>query len=237
MGCIAPDTPFFLFLMAHGFHGHTLLGMFDFDLPVGLVELWLYHAFIRQPLLLFLPRGLRLRIGPGGRSFSFLPPARFAWIVLSMLIGIATHLLWDSFCHYRTWPYRHWKFLRIHIELPHAGDIAMYKLLEYASSFLGLAVIAIWVWNWYRTTRPSSSPAAEPFSAEQKRVMAAILSALAIAGGIVRAFFKAGLPRHLRPFVLFSAYASVTAITLILVGLLGIGIFLRWQSSQRLQPQ
>jgi membrane-bound metal-dependent hydrolase YbcI (DUF457 family) len=233
IGCIVPDTPFFLFLMAHGFHGHTLVGIFDFDLPMGLVELWLYHAFIRQPLLLFLPTGVRQRIGNGAGRFSFLPLSRFAWIVLSMLVGIATHLLWDSTCHMGTWPYRHWEFLRSRVHLPVIGVIAGYKLLEYLNSLFGIAVVAVWVWFWYRTTQPSASRPVEPLNGTQKRVVAATLLTVAIVGGGIRAFLKVGVPAHLRPFVLFSAYALVTAIALLLVGLLVVGIILRRQSPAR----
>lgn len=238
IGCIVPDTPYFLFLIAHGFQGHTLLGIFDFDLPVGLAELWLYHAFIRQPLTLFLPVGVRQRLGDDGGRFSFLPPARFAMIVLSLLIGIATHLLWDSICHRGTWPYHHWAFLRSNVPLPVVGDLAVYKVMEYASSVFGLVVIAIWVWQWYRDTKPSRPLPADPLSASQKRRLAAVWSVLAIAAGIVRAYFKAGsFPRHLRPFVLFSAYATVTVIAVLLVGLLTIGIYLRRRAAPHLQPQ
>jgi hypothetical protein len=235
MGCIAPDTPFFLLLLAHGFHGHTLAGMFEFDLPVGLTELWLYHAFIREPLLPFLPDGVRRRLATSPGKFSFLPPVRLVLIVISLLIGIATHLLWDSICHRGTWPYQHWDFLRLYVDLPVTGNIAVYKLLEYVSSLFGVAVVAIWAWYWYRTTKPVAAQP-QPSSREQKRVVT-ILPVLAVVAGMIRAFVKAGLPRHLRPFVLFSAYATATAITAFLFGLLVVGIFIRRQSAAHPRPQ
>jgi hypothetical protein len=226
VGCFAPDTPYFLFLMSHGFHGHTLVGIFDFDLPVGFVELWLYHAFVRRPLLLILPDGIRRRLHTSVSSFSFWPPARLALVVLSLLIGIVTHLLWDSFTHEDTWPYRHWELLRLNVQLV-TGDMPVYKLLEYGCSVLGVAVLAVWAWHWYRTTEPRASSASEPVNAAKKRVTLAVLAAIAVLGGFFRTFRIERLSLQtlqIRPIVHFSADALVTAIALFLLGLVVFGV-------------
>lgn len=95
VGCFVPDIPYFLLLRAHGFNGHTLSGLFTFDLPAGLLALWLFHRYLKQASLIYLPAGFRRRLK--FVPFSFLPPARLALIAGSILIGAAT-----TFCGTRS---------------------------------------------------------------------------------------------------------------------------------------
>ena len=233
IGCCAPDFPYFLFLMPQGFYGHTLPGMFVFDLPVGLVALWLFHAYLKQPLRIFLPEGIRRRLRAGTNAFSFLPPARLALIVLSVLIGSATHILWDSFTHRTYWPYRHWRFLQLAVRLPMLGRVEMYKLLQYGSTLFGIGVLAIWAWLWYRATEPVESPAAEPFTAAQRRAIVAILPVFAICCGIFFACETIGIPKEATPVIHFAANAVITGISSFVFGLLACGLILRKRAVSR----
>jgi len=225
MGCFVPDFPYFLLLWSHGFGGHTLLGMFYFDLPVGLVSLWLFHRYIKQPSLIFLPDGFRRRLKAG--AFSFLPPARLALIAISILIGSATHILWDGFTHRTYWPYGHWSFLRLPVELPILGQSVMYKLLQYISSVAGLVLVAIWIWYWYRTTEPAEHPVAQPYTTAQRFAMVVILLLIAICSGILRAHEAIRTLHGIRPIANFTADAVITAISILVLGLLACGVFLR----------
>lgn len=229
MGCFVPDFPYFLFLFAHGFGGHTLLGMFYFDLPVGLAALWLFHFYIKQPSLIFLPGGFRRRLKAG--AYSFLPPARLALIAISILVGTATHILWDAFTHRGYWPYEHWSFLRLPVALPILGQSVMYKLLQYISSVAGLVAVAVWIWHWYRTTQPVEHPVAPPYPAAQRFAMVVILPLVAIAGGILRAHEAVRMLHGIRPVANFTADAVITAITILVLELLACGMLLRWRRS------
>ena len=60
-GCFAPDFSYFMFVIPHGLIGHTLSGTFVFDLPLSLIVLWLFHAYMKQPLSMLLPTGIRRR--------------------------------------------------------------------------------------------------------------------------------------------------------------------------------
>jgi hypothetical protein len=229
MGCFVPDFPYLLSLIPSTFYGHTLPGVFFLDLPLALVSLWLFHSFLKQPMLMFLPLGFRRRLKTGLAAFSFWPLKRFLWIVASILIGIATHILWDSFTHSSYWLYRHWEFLRRPVALPIGGDTVMFKLLEYISSVFGLMVVAIWVWHWYRTTKPSASPVIAPVDSSQRWVLVVTLPALAILASLVRAYAAVGFDFHVRPLVHFTADTVISAITFFLLGLLFCGVVFRWQ--------
>ena len=224
MGCFVPDFPYLISLSPHMVYGHTFPGMFVLDLPLALLALWLFHAFVKLPMLMFLPAGFRRKLRTSVNSFPFWPTERLLLIILSILIGTATHLLWDAFTHRTSWFYENWAFLRTNVELSAIGEMPMYKLLEYVSSAFGLAVVAVWIWHWYRTTNPSAYPAAE--DAAQRRAFVAVLPALAILGGVLRAYHANGIHLEIRPLVYFTADFLISAITFFLLGLLAYGVIL-----------
>jgi hypothetical protein len=228
IGCFAPDLAYFMFIRSRGVIGHTLLGVFIFDLPVSLVVLWLFYAFVRQPLSMLLPRGIRRRLKPGNSNFSFWPPARLALIVVSIMIGTATHILWDSFTHTFYWPYRHWSFLSDVVRVPVAGNMQMYKVLQYASTLFGLVFVAIWIWSWYRATKPVESPVAKSYTPAQIRIITIVAPAVALVGGILRAYVVLGTPKiAIRPIMYFAVEWGITSTTLLWLGLLICGVAFR----------
>jgi len=153
-GCFAPDMEYFIpFAHRDGF-GHTFAGVFEFDLPAGFIALWLFHRYAKGPLSACLPDGARDRIQMGPHSLSIRSFSRFAIILLSLLVGVATHILWDSFTHDDYWPYHHWHFLRVKVNLPLFGPRPWYGIFQYLSSALGLVLILFWFISWYRNTPP-----------------------------------------------------------------------------------
>ena len=226
-GCFAPDFTFFIFLKPYGFYGHTLPGIFVLDLPASLVALWLFHAYIKPPLILILPRAVRRRMNAGAGKFAFWPPARLANIVLSILVGVCTHIAWDAFTHNLFWPYRHLGFLRKIVQAPVIGDIAMYDLLQYASSLFGIAVVAIWILHWYRTTKPGEQWKPSPFHAEEWRPFILAVPASALCAAFVRALIGVGIPTGAGSLLDFGVEVGISTITFFCVGLLACGVLLR----------
>lgn len=164
-GAVAPDAPYFLgatgvpvsaeswyepFLNAttsHTLSGLTVSGSFALAL---LALYWL----VRRPVLALLPAGLSparttenataARRGDGLR--------RTGWVLLSVLIGILTHLLWDGFTHFDGYFVTHLGFLRA----PLAGDLTVARAIQHLSTVGGLVAIAVYLWR--RTRRSSGSP-------------------------------------------------------------------------------
>lgn len=233
MGCFVPDFPYLISLEPRMFYGHTFPGMFVLDLPLALATLWLFHTFLKQPMLLFLPAGFRRRLRTSVTSFRFWPVERFSLLVLSILIGTATHLAWDAFTHRTSWIYANWEFLRMPVQLPVVGEMDMYKLLEYASSAFGLAVVVVWVVYWYYTTVPSAAPVAEPVDEAQRITLVVVLPALALLGGSLRAYYQDRIHLEIRPFVHFTADTLISAITYFLLGLLICGVMFRRHKAVR----
>ena len=148
VGSLTPDLPYFVF--ASEFHwAHSWLGVFLFCLPVALAALWLFHAVLKRPLVALAPEAMRRRIAPADLEFRFGPARRFAWIVVSLLIGVISHVLWDGFTHDHGYFVKHWALLNGPVETYRV--MPMYKALQQGFSALGVAVLAVvTAWWWYR---------------------------------------------------------------------------------------
>lgn len=112
-GSMAPDFEYFLKMKMEGIHGHTVLGIFYFNLPVTIGMLFLFHLFVRDALIQNLPsifqRRFKTLLG-----FNWLAYAQKKWyvIIYSALLGICSHLFWDSFTHQGRYFANHIPFLK-----------------------------------------------------------------------------------------------------------------------------
>jgi len=230
VGTMAPDFEYFFRLMPGSGFGHTLAGAFLLSLPLALVVLWLFHVFVKRPLVECLPNGLQRRLTIYLGLFRFSPPARFALITVSALLGIATHILWDSFTHLHTWLYSHWSSLRQEAQLPMGRTVPYVKLLQYGSSVLGLVVLAIWLLHWYRTAEPVRT-SGRPISSGQKLAIVACITAIALLGSIARILVLLSSVNH-SPATL-AAGAVCTFIPLVWWQFVLLGLFTRGQKQSR----
>lgn len=144
IGAMTPDVPYFLpwRITKHlPETTHTFLGSLTLDLPIGLmllVFLWLLRVPLAAPLG---PRARAKCLGALERFGS--QPLSWALAPVSVLIGIWTHLLWDSFTHPDGWMVLRISALSAPVSLfSYTGELC--HVLQYASSVFGLVVMAIW---------------------------------------------------------------------------------------------
>jgi len=139
IGSIIPDFESFIKWDEHKIYSHTWLGIFWFDLPLGIIVAFLFHGIVRNSFIYNLPAFI-------GDKFevytSFYWPAyfrkHFIIVIYSLLIGITSHLLWDAFTH-------------LNLADPDATDsniywagMRLYIFLQYSTSLIGLFIVA-----WY----------------------------------------------------------------------------------------
>ena len=223
VGSFSPDFEYFLRFGPRGNFGHTFPGLFAFDLPVSLLVLWLFHAFAREPILAWLPRGVRQRVPTRSILPSIWNLRGMVLVVISIVIGGATHILWDSFTHRSFWPYQHWHILSHAIQLPVIGPVQYYKIFQYVSTVAGLLALLIWWWIWYRRTTPiRSQMSANP--GENERLILAGLSFVTLAVAVLRGFLGVGLPADQHQFEILLAEIASTAITVFWIGVVAYGI-------------
>jgi hypothetical protein len=100
-GSIVPDMEFLMRLRETNTFGHTWLGLIVFDIPAAFLLSFIFHKWIRNPLVINSPKFFRERFSA---LLSFNWPDCFKQhkvnFFVSMLIGIASHIFLDAFTHY-----------------------------------------------------------------------------------------------------------------------------------------
>jgi Domain of unknown function (DUF4184) len=230
VGTFAPDFEYFIRLSPDDRFGHTLVGSLILTLPLALLVLWLFHAYVRTPLTRLMPDPVQRRLTTEDESFHFGGASRIALIIASILLGIATHLVWDSFTHSGTWLYYHWPLLSEQFRLPVVGLVPFYKLFQHASTMIGIGALSIWLALWYRATQPSGRPIHNPLSLSGKIVFVTIVSVIASLGAIIRGIAGIGIPDNHVSQKRFLGEVVVTAIALVWWQVVLYGIFTsgRW---------
>lgn len=219
-GCFAPDSEYFLWLRPHGHFGHTLPGLFLYDIPAGFFLFLLFQLYARGPLVACLPVHLRERVRskPSIRIDSF---STFALVCVSILVGSITHLAWDSFTHTEYWLGRHWMFLSENVHLPLFGSRPWSGVFQYISSAAGLLVILMWFAHWYRVTPPVHSEGDQSrFHRDRLIVFLAFL--ISLVAGLIRAAGP-GLPNGVHGAQRFMTDAAISGITVFCIELLLYG--------------
>jgi hypothetical protein len=227
IGSFAPDFEYFLRLAPDRGFGHTLLGAFILSLPLALLVLWLFHGYVKLAAVGLLPKSVQVRLTNHLGEFRFGGVARFALVVASVLIGIATHLTWDSFTHRDTWVFRHWSLLGRLVDAPFLGSVPMYKILQHGSTVVGLVILPTWLAVWYRSTQPAAHAPKNSASIVPKIAIIAGVTTVALGGGTIRAVLQTGVARNYRPDKQFVGVLMVTAIALLWWQLVAYGVLLR----------
>jgi hypothetical protein len=211
VGSMAPDFPYVLGTTEYRSLGHRWPGAFAFTLPASLAGLWLFHHIIKRPGAQLLPRGWQVRLQAYLGNFSFGGAARFVMILLSLAIGIATHLLWDAFTHPLRWHGRRLNWLDSRVKLPIVAPMPRFMLLQYASSLLGLAILGVAMAIWYR----ESVPRGQCTPLRSRWDLALIMGAAAVVAAIIRARLIIGVPGNIERWDQFMLVAGVTAMAIL----------------------
>lgn len=141
MGSMVPDFEFFMRLSGHGIYGHTIAGIFWFNIPVALAFIFFYHIWVRDPMIANLPLYFRRRFKPFA-VFDFVTffKTNYIKVLYSIVLGNISHIAWDAFTHFDGYFVALIPALRITINF-----IPLYDILQYGCSVLGAIYILIFV--------------------------------------------------------------------------------------------
>lgn len=228
IGAFAPDFEYFLRLAPSSGFGHTLPGIFVLTLPLSVLVFWMFHNFVKRPFVALLPHRIRVGLERNLDEFHLGGRANIILIVASLLLGIATHVIWDSFTHTGTWPYRNLEVLRRPINLPMVGWAQLYKILQHSSTILGLAILAFWLLDWYRKGLVPQGMSAPGLTGRQLLTIALILG-IALFGAAIRAVAGVGPALNHAAVSKFAGEFVVTAIALVWWQLVAYGALI-WRN-------
>lgn len=158
-GAVAPDFEYFLRFRMRSLYSHTAWGAFVVDVPIALGLMVLTVVAYKYVLAALMPR----RWQPQASSLLLplrLPSSSSAWgvAVLSVVLGIWSHLLWDAFTHRTGWGVQAFASLSTSV----TSTLPVYRLLQHLSTAAGLVVVAVVVRRCLRSTTSSSSTTTLP---------------------------------------------------------------------------
>jgi hypothetical protein len=141
IGCLTPDYEYFVTLYPRSWLGHTPLGLLVICLPAGWLTLGLFDRYGRAGIERLLPPGWRLP----SRS-----PRELDTVLgrcVALLLGAASHVLWDSFTHGGAAGVRFVPVLGSAIRV--AGlDVPWFKLLQHGSTIGGSLALGAIALRW-----------------------------------------------------------------------------------------
>ena len=212
IGSMAPDFPYIIGNVRYRELGHQFPGIIEFTLPATLIALWLFHRVIKRPVIQLLPAGMQKRLRQQSGRFEFLPASRFLAIVGSAALGIISHIVWDSFTHANSWPWRHSALLQSWVQLPIVNHrMPMFGVLQYASTVIGMLALAAWVFLWYRKS-PVPAELARRKQPKSRFGLAVAMFAIAVMAGAIRATILIGMPETVARADGFFLIYAVTAL-------------------------
>jgi hypothetical protein len=143
IGSMVPDFEYIIRLKIKSIYSHTLTGIFLFDLPFGLLLFVLYVMVVKNRLINHLPLFLYKKCSIfENHSNQKYPEVSVVVVIISILIGVCSHLVWDAFTHSNGYFVKHLPVLTNSIKW---GDktIYVYKIIQHSSTVLGAVAIAI----------------------------------------------------------------------------------------------
>ncbi len=145
IGSIMPDAESYLRMYSQKDITHSWTGFFLFGLPFGLLLTFVFHNIVRDPLINNLPSFLYYRFS---RFTNFNWNKRFLknWLVviLSLVVGGASHFAWDSFSHFDGWFVNAFPRLRGNVHV-FGGLLEIPFLIQYVNTLLGVIIILVFV--------------------------------------------------------------------------------------------
>ena len=207
IGSMVPDVLYFVPIGDYRAVSHSLRGLVTLDLLLGLVLAGLWRIAAAPVLRDLSPPSVRLRV-PVPRA---LDQREWLWSVPCVLLGGQTHLLWDSFTHGDGWAVHRWPQVLGRELFP---GMPAFSAAQYASSAVGLAVVALWGLRTLADSEPVHAPGRRASRREGRVVWALLVVVpLVVAAGFAVRAAVGGQPALMLLYV--AAVRGVSALGLV----------------------
>jgi len=180
IGSMSPDFSYFLPMSLANTSWHNLRGILLFCLPAGLASWLFYVRVLERPTIELLPDAWRVRVI---RSDSRLSIRALILAAIAVIVGAATHVVWDSFTHANTTVTAAFPALRAEVFAFHGRPVRIYFVLQCLSSVIGLLALASWALN-LRRGEPRASSLREAHKPLSDRTRVAALGILSMTSAV-----------------------------------------------------
>lgn len=215
VGSLTPDLGYYFGQFQLATFAHSTLGIPLVCLPAGALLLVLFAA-VRHDLIRLLPQPHRHALvtrEAEGRKTSRL--GRLLGAAAGLLIGAATHTVWDSFTHASGLMVQLLPALQAPAFIVGARQLYMFNLLQHASTVLGVVAIVVMYLRWLNLPRPS--PALNLAKERTRYIILFGCLALSCAAGMFIAAAAADTGNGRTSFDYFSAVISTTNTLVVLL--------------------
>jgi hypothetical protein len=144
VGSMAPDFGYFFSHDANRQLTHGFTGLFIFALPAGLFVWLFYVAILEKATITLLSDRWHTRFA----HTDAITPALIARASVAIILGAATHLLWDALTHRGTFVTN--AIPALSGPTPGFSWLPVYHLLHGLSSVAGLVILWMWARNLHR---------------------------------------------------------------------------------------
>lgn len=141
LGTMLPDLPYFLnSSQAISEQSHSWPGLLSYCLPWGLGIFALWHWLLKPAAIALLQPWLAITVLVSPHEFQQWIKAGIT-IILGLLLGSSTHLIWDGITHPDGFIARHVIWLQLPINISNFDSMPLARFLQYASSLLALCYL------------------------------------------------------------------------------------------------
>lgn len=147
LGSMAPDFIYFILFNPSSNFGHSYAGFILFNLPMCLLINYLFYRYIQETFIYSMPKCISDRYMYMTMYKNKICNAMDFWkFTYSALIGMLTHVFWDSFTHSTGFFVVNVPLLNESINILNM-DIPLYKILQHGSTVIGFLIIFIYFYN------------------------------------------------------------------------------------------
>ena len=150
IGTMLPDLPYFLNsqqLVSE--QSHQWMGLLTYCLPWGLGLLILWYSLLKPAAIALAQPWYGVPASNSSCLHSAAAWLRFgAALVMGLLLGASTHLIWDGITHPDGFIARHVIWLQLPINISNFDSMPLARFLQYASSMMGLVYL-----GWFIKTQ------------------------------------------------------------------------------------
>ncbi len=227
IGSMVPDFGWFMPWRPTRFETHSVVSLLTFALPVGLTTFWVFQRLLKAPLMELLPNAAYVRWRPFAAPADYSSPLQWLLAACGVLAGAVTHLVWDAFTHEGARGVRMLPVLDESMVQVGRHHLMGARLMQDASSLLGLILIVAIVLYGLRGGARGPAPLHRRLRAGERCAWtgAYVLTALVLSS----LFFLLRHPALTTSFEAPLSGAAIAVLRGIAVALLGVTAALRFR--------